>query len=202
MDQGARSFELTDIVITEDTFSFKLPSTKAEYSGTRADDGKQVDGEVVSDLFFYSYLDLIQVAEPPKEELQAYWTGKLDAMSQKLDVAFRERKDGTVLFDSLTQQAGGFVASKEVDGTHVVFEVPAVRGTFTGEMNAAGTEIVGKWKQGLIPLSLTLTRSEPLENAYRAAGSPPDSPSTVPVRDHRKCKSRTPKPQASHWRAR
>jgi pimeloyl-ACP methyl ester carboxylesterase len=171
LDEGARDFELTEVVVTKDAFRFTLLVTKAQYSGIPSEDGKRVEGQWSQSGAQFD-LDLTQVAEPPKEELQAYWTGKLDAMLQKLDVAFRERKDGTVLFDSLTQKTGGFVASKKVDGTHIVFEVPAVRGTFTGEMNAEGTEIVGKWKQGLIPLNLTLTKSEPAAITYHASARP------------------------------
>ena len=91
LDEGARSFELTDVILAEDTFSFKLPATKAEYSGKPHDDGKQVDGKW-SQSGAQLDLDLTQVTEPPKEELQAYWTGKLDAMLKKLDVAFREQR--------------------------------------------------------------------------------------------------------------
>lgn len=184
LDEGARNFELTEVAVSQAAFRFTLPITKAQYSGKLSDDGKRVDGQWSQSSAQFD-LDLMQVAEPPKEELQAYWTGKLDAMLQKLDVAFRERTDGTVLFDSLTQKTGGFIASKKVEGTHVVFEVPAVRGTFTGEINAEGTQIVGKWKQGLIPISLTLTKSEPAEITSHASARPqtPQAPYPYEVQE-------------------
>jgi uncharacterized protein len=173
LDEGMREFELTDIQVNEAHLQFKLPAAQASYRGTLSQESGAVSGQWTQRGREYT-LDFQPVTELPQEKLRAYWKGRLDAIVQKLDVAFRELEDGTVLFDSLTQKVGGFVAEKTVDGNKITIEVPAIAAKFSGEVDEAGTTITGKWKQGLLPLSLTLERSDPATLKY----VPPARPQT------------------------
>lgn len=184
LDEGNQSFKIQDVFSTAESFRFELKATKASYSGSVSLDGKQTDGKwkqagLEFDLNFRSVIAL------PPEKLNNYWTGTLDAGFQKLRVAIRERADGKVLFDSLTQQSGGFVASKTVDGGDVIIEVPAIKGTFTGKLSSDGSEMVGKWKQGLFPLSLTLKKTEVPKEPEQAIKRPqtPQPPFTYRVEE-------------------
>ena len=159
LDEGSAEFPLSDVSLSDKTLQFKLPVTKAEFIGARTEDGKIALGKWKQAGTEFD-LEFREVEKLPEDSPKAYWTGKLDAVIQKLDVAFREVDDSTVLFDSITQRVGGFVAEKSVDGTTVTFEVPMVRGTFTGTINDAGNEIVGKWKQGPSSLDLKLEKTE------------------------------------------
>ncbi len=159
LDEGVSRFPLDHLSFQDGQMSFEIRVSAGAFSGKLSDDGQMLRGrwkQREADL----ELQFRKVDSVPKEQLKALWVGELNVVVQTLEVAFRELEDGSVLFDSISQKAGGFVANKsEVDG-EVVFEVPAVKGKFTGKSNADKTEIVGKWTQGLIPLNLTLKKSE------------------------------------------
>ncbi|MEM7559842.1 MAG: alpha/beta fold hydrolase, partial [Planctomycetota bacterium] len=58
----------------------------------------------------------------------------------------------------------------------VVFEVPGVKGTFTGTLSEDGEKLEGKWKQGFVSPSLVLEKVDVAEADADAAG--PNRPQT------------------------
>lgn len=184
LDEGRQKFALADVESHDQTLKFTLPATKAKYEGKISSDGKSVDGKWLQSGAEFD-LDFEQVSSVPEEKLKAYWTGQLDAILQKLTVAFREVDDDTVLFDSISQKIGGFVVKKSVDGNKIILDVPMLKATFEGEQNAEGTEIVGKWKQGPVALDLVLKKSELTEVVATAPKRPqtPQPPFPYKVED-------------------
>jgi uncharacterized protein len=174
LDEGNQVFEIEQAELSDETFAFQLPSTKAEFHGTVSDGGKKMAGKWKQSGHEFD-LSFASVKEAPSEELNSYWIGQLDGGIQKLDIAIRERSDGKIFFDSLSQQLGGFVVIKKVSGEEISFEVPAIRGSFKGTKNADETEIVGQWKQGLFPIKLTLAKA-PVPNEIYAIPSRPQTP--------------------------
>ncbi len=162
LDEGRAKFPLDELKLNDKVLSFEIKASAAKFESSLQGNNKTVDGKWKQGAAALD-LNFERVDEMPQEKLRVLWTGQLNAVIQKLDVAIRELESGEVLFDSITQRAGGFVASKTVDGDEVVFEVPALKAKFTGKQNSEGTEIVGSWRQGIVPLSLTLTKSEAKE---------------------------------------
>jgi uncharacterized protein len=93
-----------------------------------------------------------------KEEL---WLGELNAGLTKLRIMIHlgknENKKDIATFDSLDQGQKGLVFDAvTVDGNKIKLESKQLGLAFEGEFNEARTEVGGKWKQGLIPLTLNL----------------------------------------------
>ncbi|MEM8734289.1 MAG: alpha/beta fold hydrolase [Planctomycetota bacterium] len=175
LDEGQTEFELTEITNTADTLAWTLAKTKAKYEGTS--DGSAAKGHWLQRT---AKLDLTfeRVDEVPKEKLKALWTGTINVVVQKLDVQIRELETGDIYFDSVTQKVGGFVGKRTVDGETVKIEVPGLNASFEGALSEDGSELVGKWKQGFLSPSLTLTKQDnPVEELAEAA-KPPARPQT------------------------
>lgn len=175
LDEGAAEFPLDEFVQTDQRLEFKLRVSGAVYSGAWDAEAQAMQG-AWSQRGGEFELSFKEVTEPPKFEYQAVWQGRLKVLLQSLDVQIRELVSGEIYFDSLSQKAGGFVASKEVDGQTVTVNVPAVRGKFTGELSADGKQIDGKWSQGLITTQLVLERVD--VEAVGFSTEPPPRPQT------------------------
>lgn len=163
LDEGASEFQLDGVELSDNGMRFAINATQAKFEGRLEDSQETVLGlwkQRGNEL----QMSFRRVDEFPVEELLARWEGELNAMFQKLKVAVRQLESGEVLFDSLTQKAGGFVASWEEDADQVVIKVPGVRGEFTGTYNSDRSELNGKWKQGFLSVDLLLRRvtDEPL----------------------------------------
>ncbi len=131
LDEGEMEFPLSDIVWDGSKFEFRITSSSALYSGAADRGGKQVEGNWKQRGAELA-LNFQRVEARPEEVYDAVWSGTIEVLFQELDMRFRELKSGEVYLDSLTQKAGGFVATKTVDGKRVVFDVPAVKGKFEG----------------------------------------------------------------------
>lgn len=161
LDEGNRTFSLTKVTRADGKLSFQLPLTDAAYSSTLDNKGTQSMG-TWTQRGQQLPLSLSQVPSVPKRKVKSLLTGTLNAIVQKIEVAFVELKSGKLYFNSVSQNAGGFVATKEVteDGS-VIFRVPGVQGVFEGRyLDKQATKLQGKWSQGLVTLDLTLTKQE------------------------------------------
>ncbi len=161
LDEGNRTFALTKVHREEGKFSFQLPLTDAAYESTLNDEGNHSTG-TWTQRGQQLPLSLTKVAAIPKRKVKTLLTGTLNAIVQKIEVAFVELESGKVYFNSVSQNAGGFVTTKEInkDGT-VIFRVPGVQGVFEGQYtDEQEIKLQGKWSQGLVTLDLTLTKQE------------------------------------------
>jgi len=159
LDEGNRIFPLSEIVKNDRRLSFTLPLTKAQYEGEVDDTGSGVRGKWKQNGVDLP-LEFNRVAVVPAQSVKHAWKGTINAVIQKIEVAFTVLDSGEVFFASVTQKAGGFTATREEkDNGEVIFRVPGVGGVFTGEYsNAKKTTLVGRWRQGLGNFELTLQR--------------------------------------------
>jgi CubicO group peptidase (beta-lactamase class C family) len=93
--------------------------------------------------------------------IEGIWLGALEAGSAKLRVQLRVKAlagELSCAVDSLDQGAADLpCANVRLDGNRFSFEVPAVRGRWSGTLSADGNRLDGTWSQGR-DLSLNLVR--------------------------------------------
>ncbi len=166
IDEGERRFRLDPYTVDQDQkqFTFELKASQALYTSELSDDGLTATGKWKQSG---NELDLVfrRITGVPADVPDELWVGKLNLVVQKLELRFRiyNQPEGPpkVFMDSTTQEAGGFKVERRIDDDEWTFEVPGVRGTFTGTRNAEGTELTGAWKQNVLSLPLQLTKEDP-----------------------------------------
>ena len=175
LDEGNRTFDLTRVSRSDVNLIFELPLTSASYESTMNAKGTQTNGFWIQ-RGQQIPLSFAKVSSIPKRKVKQVLAGTLNALLQKIEVAFVELETGEIYFNSVSQKAGGFVATKEVgDDGEVVLRVPGVQGVFTGHfLDARKTQLQGKWNQGPIALSLKLTQQD--VSTEVAAPIPPQKP--------------------------
>ncbi len=103
--------------------------------------------------------------EPVPQSLVGNWEGVIDAANLKVVFHIAEKADQTLsaTLDSPDQKAFGIPVETVVfEKGHLHLEIPLVHGSYDGQMNEDGSEMDGKWKQGLaLALNLKKTSSEP-----------------------------------------
>jgi CubicO group peptidase (beta-lactamase class C family) len=113
--------------------------------------------------------------------LNGVWLGTLTAGTQNLRIQlhieddFNGQPKGTL--DSIDQKAFGIPLSNlRIQDAAVSFDIPAVRGSWTGQFSAEGQSLVGTWKQS-VSLPLTMERQAtaipPTEAALPDPALPP-----------------------------
>lgn len=195
LDEGGREFKLDGVELDDSTFRFELKASRARYESSFDSDSGTYKGKWNQNG---NSLDLAfrKVQTVPKDPVSEIWEGELDAGIRKLTMRFRvyDRKDHAVLFDSPKERVGGFVGSLKRNDDEVVFEIPALRGKFTGKLSDDGKTLVGKWNQGIdFPLEL---KKIPAEKISKDA-EPPKRPQTPkPPFPYRSLEVTIPNPKA------
>ena len=176
LDEGNRTFSLTNVRREDRKLSFTLPLTAAAYESSLTHKGTQSNG-TWSQRGTQLPLTLRQVQSIPTRKVKTLLTGKLNAIVQTLDIAFVELESGEVYFNSVSQKAGGFIATKEVnEAGSIVFRVPGVQAVFEGHYSdTQKTKLKGNWSQGLVTLAVTLTR-QPIGPGSRTPTQPKPTP--------------------------
>ncbi|MFO0871764.1 MAG: alpha/beta fold hydrolase [Pirellulales bacterium] len=173
LDEGNHQFELDSYREEAGQLSFEIKRTAAVYAGERSEDGAQARGTWRQRGGEFP-LNWQRVEQEPRDAPGEIWGGQLSLLLQKLELRFRFYQPGTpqqrVLMDSVTQQAGGFVAEFRRDGDHWELNVPGVQGKFVGTQRREDRVVEGKWHQGLLGLSLQLRPVDP------TVPSPPPAP--------------------------
>lgn len=176
LDEGSQKFKLEPFALSDGSLEFELKASKATYtskydSKTRSYRGQWKQGRNELDL------DFQVVDSVPADSATEIWQGEVSALGRKMPLRFRIYDRGThaVLLDSPSQRAGGFSGTiEEKDGT-IIYRIPALRGTFEGELSEDKKVLKGTWTQGLA-LSLELKRISKAEASKTVA--PPKRPQT------------------------
>ncbi len=100
------------------------------------------------------------------------WQGKLSLPGGiALRVVLHITREGETLsgtLDSIDQGANGIpIGNVQVVSHSLTLQVPSIKGSYEGKINAAGTEISGTWKQGGGELPLILTRDSKVPETKR-----------------------------------
>ena len=98
----------------------------------------------------------------PAESLREAWIGKLNMGVVEPVMQFRimdvATSEPVVYFDSISEGRSGFRGTWSRKNTTLIFEIPAIKLTFTGTVNVTGDVAKGTWRQGGREIPLTLEK--------------------------------------------
>jgi len=171
-----KGFPLSAIVVEGRTVRFDVAgSTDARFEGDLAADGKSLSGTLNGQAGPFP-VALVRKGdariEPPPtgakigKELEGTWTGTLEADGRTLRAVLKmtNNADGTSTGHIISVDEGGLdlpVALVQ-NGANLVIDVPMVGSSYSGALNAAGTELIGTYKTGQgVELPLTFKRTPP-----------------------------------------
>ncbi|MEZ6095077.1 MAG: alpha/beta hydrolase [Pirellulaceae bacterium] len=177
VNQGKAEIELADIVWNERKRSFRMPAIGAAFEGVVKDDsidGVWKQGGVELPLTFVA--NDKHDSESKDDEAESVierWKGALkigavDAVMQFRVVRSDDDSRPNVFFDSVSEGRTGFEATMTMEDDRLVFDVPAIKLSYRGTLNADRTEADGTWSQGGRELPLKLKR--------RTEAEPEDTP--------------------------
>jgi hypothetical protein len=173
--QGVKGLPLSTAAVEGRSVRFvvKADAEPATFEGVLAVDGKSISGDVAQAgytlPFSLTRTGDARIAPAPKsapigKELEGAWTGTLEAGGRKLRLMLKmaNQADGTATGTIVSVDGSGVeipIAMTQKAGV-LTIEVPTVSATYTGVLNAAGTELAGTWKQGPAGLPLTFRRAD------------------------------------------
>lgn len=178
-DEGEQKFVLDKFLLDDQMLSFELKATRAAYRGVRDKDGTRIIGKWKQSGAEFDLEFEFQKQLQPKMPSEV-WSGQINPLLQKLTLQFRVYKDDagveSVLMDSVSQKAGGFKATRILDGGKWTIDVPALKGAFTGEFNESKSKVTGQWSQGGLKLDLILERKKDAEKSAVVVRKRPQTP--------------------------
>lgn len=168
LDQGNATLPLSEVELTEESFSFSVSQIGASFSGTLSEDGSVAKG-TFSQSGAKLPLTLVKGdakspdSEPRRaEKLREAWVGKLQMETFQPIMQFRitttEAGETAAYFDSVSEGRTGFTAQWSIQGDTLSFDVPSIRLTYRGTLNGARDTAEGVWTQAGREVPLTLTR--------------------------------------------
>ena len=159
-DQGANGLACADIQLAGNVLSFSVPVVHGTWKGTVSADGKTLtgtwsQGNPMPLVFF------VPAAKP--SPVDGIWLGALQAGSTTLRIQLQVRSNSSGMefcsLDSLDQHAMGLeCGTVRFSGDDFAFDVPSVKGHYSGKLSADGNTLTGTWSQNGNSLPLTLKR--------------------------------------------
>jgi hypothetical protein len=157
------------------TFRFKGAPGNRVFQGVLADDGASMSGDFIqsgfSMRFALSRKGAAQIDPPIKsapiaKELEGPWSATLEGANQngttrQVILMLSNEEDGSST-GTVVNAGDGLeipIASIKQDASTITLDLKAVGGSYSGRVNADGTEIVGTFIQGTAVLPLTFRRS-------------------------------------------
>jgi hypothetical protein len=174
----AKGLPLSDIASTGNSVHFAVKNVPGapSFDGKLAADGASMAGQASfggqTTTFKVTRKGEAKVAEPPKstpvsKELVGKWHGALEAggttLHLILNITTQPDGAGGGTLTSVDQGNAEIPLSQVTqNGRAVTFGSLVIGGSFSGELNEAGTELKGQWTQGpnQLPLALTKTTEE------------------------------------------
>src|SRR5258706_3110224 len=165
-DQGAMGLPCANFRLAEKALSFDVPSVGGKWHGTVSDDGAMLNGiwsQGAEMPLVFRRDEPFAAAEKPSR-VDGIWLGAIEAGGATLRVQVQVKSDRAgkeyCSLDSLDQGAMGLPCDNvQFSGNHFSFEVPAVKGHWSGTLTESGNELDGAWSQGQ-DLPLRLRRQE------------------------------------------
>jgi serine-type D-Ala-D-Ala carboxypeptidase/endopeptidase len=178
LDQNALGIPCTDFKVDGSNLSFEVPAVKGRWSGTVSADGQKLTGSwnqgSAMPLEWERVKSFTPAAKP--SAVDGIWLGTLKAGSQALRAQLHLRSDAggreECSFDSLDQGALDLECTNVLfNGSDFSFDVPRVKGHWSGKLSADHNTLAGMWSQGT-PMPLDFARQE------KAAAPKPVAPPT------------------------
>jgi hypothetical protein len=172
-----KGYPLSDIVIDNAAIAFKLKiDGGGAFSGKLSADGKELAGEFTANSGGYVLpFDLARSgdakfeapAKSPKigKELEGTWSGTLEVNGTPMRILLKmaNQADGTSTGSLANLDQGAVdipVSGITQTAANVNIDVKMVNGSFSGAVNAAGTELTGTWNQGSFSAPLNFRRDK------------------------------------------
>ena len=157
------------------TFRFKGAPGNRIFQGVMADDGASMSGDFVQSGFTMHFalsrkgaaqIDPPIKSAPIAKELEGPWSATLEGANQngtkrQVILMLSNEPDGSST-GTVVNAGDGLevpIASIKQDASTITLDLKAVGGSYSGRVNAEGTEIVGTFIQGTAVLPLTFRRS-------------------------------------------
>jgi hypothetical protein len=177
--QGVRGFAFDTTKISGVAVDFVLTGLPGDpaFNGQLSADGKSITGEAAQgggtipfrlertdkpapqpDLF------AVPAKGEPGKGFAGKWRGSIKpipGVELRLDLETTAHADGKLSGDVISVDQGSprlAIESLTEKDSAVQFEVPQVRGSFTGKLSADGSELAGEWTQGNRPTALVFKR--------------------------------------------
>jgi serine-type D-Ala-D-Ala carboxypeptidase/endopeptidase len=189
VDQGALGLACVNVHVEKKELSFDVPSVGGKWHGTVSDDGASLkgswsQGQDIPLAFRRDGTEEPFVAAEKPSRVDGIWLGTLEARGAKLRVQVQVKSDRAgkeyCSLDSLDQGAKGLPCDNvQFKGNQFSFEVPSVKGRWSGTLAGNGNELDGTWWQGQ-DLPLRLTRKS-VALATKAPEPPKYDASLAPV---------------------
>lgn len=170
VDQGALGLQCANIRLDDKALSFEVPSVGGKWHGSVSADGGMLNGSWSQgaemplvfrrDEPFAAAEKPSRVAEKPSP-IDGIWLGAIAAGGATLRVQVQVKSDRAgkqyCSLDSLDQGAMGLPCDKvQFNGDHFSFEIPTVKGRWSGTLAEDGNALDGTWSQGQdLPLRFT-----------------------------------------------
>jgi hypothetical protein len=166
--QKLKGLPLVKVVVEGKTVTFAV-RTDQTMTGDISDDGKTMSGTFAgaggSVPFIASRTGDARVAPPVTsaaigKELEGTWTTTVEDTGNHVALTLTNHTDGTATGSLVNLSEGGLQIPIRFtqDGTSVTFEATVAAGSFSGTLNAAGTELAGTWREGTISKAITFRK--------------------------------------------
>ena len=194
-DQGAAGIPCADFRVDGSKFSFAVPAVHGTWSGTIANGGTTLTGtwNQGTPIPLTLTRDTFVAASRPSA-VDGFWLGTLQAGPKSLRIQISVKSDAGgqeyCTLDSIDQLAFGLGCARIVlSGTDFSFDVPVVRGHWSGKLSSDGRSLTGTWSQGrAMPLNFErqaapIAPPPPPRVSFDSAIPPVDAPSMKAVLD-------------------
>jgi pimeloyl-ACP methyl ester carboxylesterase len=174
LDQGVYGIAVDSFIQEESNLSFKVSSVGASYAGTISADHRTIEGgwtqsSVSLRLVFHREAAGTGSRKPSDAiaSAEGVWQGAIEGNGMRLrlqlHVTHDDQKHLLAALDSPDQGVSGLPAVKVSQKDSVFhFEIPVVKGSYTGTLNPARTAMAGTWTQSSVEQKLEFQRSDQL----------------------------------------
>lgn len=180
IDQGAKGIPCADFQINGSTLSFRVPAVNGTWKGTFTADGSSLSGtwSQGTPMALNFTRDTFVSSEKPSA-VDGIWLGAVQAGGRSLRAQIKVKSDRSgrefCTFDSLDQGALDWECDRvSLSGTDFSFEVPKVRGRWSGKLSTDNQTLTGSWAQGGT-FALNFSRQ-----TAAATASPPATDAVMP----------------------
>jgi CubicO group peptidase (beta-lactamase class C family) len=154
VDQGAIGIPCADFQIDGNTLSFRVPAVNGTWKGTVSADGTSLTGtwgQGGSTTALNFARDTFVPSEKPSA-VDGIWLGAVEAGGRSLRAQIKVKSDRSgrefCAFDSLDQGVLDWECANAIlSGTDFSFEVPSLRGRWSGKLSADNQTLTGSWTQ-------------------------------------------------------
>src|SRR5262245_13774910 len=172
-EQGVKGLPLSTVAADGRSVKFVVKGgpEPATFDGVLSDNGTSMTGSVSQAgqaiPFALTRTGEARIAAVPKsaaigKELEGTWNGALEVngMPMRLIVKMANQTDGTSAGTVVSPDGSGVEIPIAIvqKASNVSLDVPSVSASFSGVLNASGSEITGTWTQQQMSLPLTLKR--------------------------------------------